>query len=55
MAENFHNMRKGIVNQVQEAVCPRQDKHREEHTKTHSNKTDKIKDKDKILKAIREK
>ncbi|MCG5650985.1 hypothetical protein L0P53_13695, partial [Holdemanella sp. DFI.5.21] len=33
---------------------PRQDKPKEEHTEIHSNQTDKIKDRDKILKATRE-
>ena len=48
-------MQKEIVNQVQEIQSPRQDKPKEEHTETHSNQTDKIKDRDKILKATREK
>ena len=39
-AENFLNMGKKIVNQVQEKQSPRQDKHKEEHTKTHSNQND---------------
>ena len=34
-------MGKEIVNQVQEAQRSRQDKPTEEHTKTHSNQTDK--------------
>ena len=34
-------MGKEIVHQVQEAQSPRQDKSGEEHTKTHSNQTDK--------------
>ena len=34
-------MRKGIVNQIQEAHSPRQDNPKEEHTKTHINQTDK--------------
>ena len=34
-------MKKDIVNQVQEAQSPRQDKPREKHTETHSNQTDK--------------
>ena len=41
IAENFPNMGKEIVNQVQKAQSPRQDKPKEEHTKTHSNQTDK--------------
>ena len=55
ISENFPNMGKEIINQVQEAQSPRQDKHKEEHTETHSNQTDKIQDRDKILKATREK
>ena len=42
IAENFHNMGKEIVNQVQKAQSPRQDKPKEEHTGTYSNQTDKI-------------
>ena len=34
-------MGKAIVNQAQEAQSPRQDKPKKEHTKTHSNQTDK--------------
>ena len=41
IAENFPNMGKEIVNQVQEAESPRKDKPKEEHTKTHSNQADK--------------
>ena len=41
IAENFPNMGKEIVNQVQKAQSPRQDKPKEEHTETHSNQTDK--------------
>ena len=41
IAENFLNMGKEIVNQVQEAQSPIQDKPKEEHTETHSNQTDK--------------
>ena len=47
-------MGKEIVNQVQEAQSPKQDKPKEENTETHNKRT-KIKDKDKILKATREK
>ena len=36
------------------AENPWQEKPKEEHTETHSNQTDKIKDKDKILKVARE-
>ena len=34
-------MGKEIVNQVQEPQNPRKDKPKEEHTKTHSNQTEK--------------
>ena len=34
IAENFPNMGKEIINQVQEAQSPRQDKPKEEHTNT---------------------
>ena len=48
-------MGKELVNQVQEAQSPRQDKPKEEHTETHHQQTGKIKDQDKTLKATREK
>ena len=41
IAENFLTMGKEIVNQVQEAQSPRQDKHKEEHTETYITQTDK--------------
>ena len=41
IVENVPNMEKEIVIQVQEAQSPRQDKPKEEHTKTYSNQTDK--------------
>ena len=41
IAENFPHMGKEIVNQVQEAQSPRQDKHKEEHTETYITQTDK--------------
>ena len=42
IAENFPNMEKEIVNQVQEAQkSPIQDKPKEKHTKTHINQTNK--------------
>ena len=47
-------MGKEIVNQVQEAQSRRQDKPKEQHTKTLV-KVTKIKDKDKIFKATRDK
>ena len=37
IVENFPNMGKEIVNQVQEAQSPIQDKSKEKHTKTHIN------------------
>ena len=39
IVENFPNMGKEIVNQVQEAQSPIQDKSKEKHGKTHSNQT----------------
>ena len=41
ITENFPNVGKEVVNQIQEAQSPRQDKPKEEHTKTHSNPTGK--------------
>ena len=41
IAENFPNMGKEIVNQVQKAQSPRQDKPKEEYTGTDRNQTDK--------------
>ena len=58
IAENFPNTGKETVKQVQEATTEslRHNKPKEEHIKTYSNQNDKkIKDKDKILKATREK
>jgi len=46
-------LKKEIVNQVQEAQSPIQDKPKEKHAKTHTNQTNK--DKERILKAAREK
>ena len=37
--ENFPSMGKEIVNQVQEAQSPIQDKPKEKHAKTHTNQT----------------
>ena len=37
MVENFPNMGKKIVNQVQEVQSPIQDKSKEKHAKTHIN------------------
>ena len=41
ITENFPNMGKETVTQVQEAQSPRQDKPKNEHAKTHSNQIDK--------------
>ena len=41
IVENFPNMEKEVVNQVQEAKSPIQDKPKEKHTKTHTNQTNK--------------
>ena len=41
IVENFPNMGKEIVNQVQEAQSPIQDKSREKHTKAHINQSTK--------------
>ena len=41
IVENFPNMEKEIVNQIQEAQSPIQDKPKEKHTKTHTNQTNK--------------
>ena len=39
IVQNFANMGKEIVNQVQEAQSPIQDKSKEKHAKTHINQT----------------
>ena len=39
IVEKFPNMGKEIVNQVQEAQSPIQDKSKEKHSKTHTNQT----------------
>ena len=41
IVENFPNMEKEIVNQVQEAQSPIQDKTKEKHATTHTNQTNK--------------
>ena len=41
IVENFPNMEKEIVNQVQEAQSPIQDKPKEKYAKTHTNQTNK--------------
>ena len=54
IVENFPNMGKEIVNQGQETQSPTQDKSKEKYAKTYI-KLSKIKYKEKILKAAREK
>ena len=51
IVENFPNMGKEIVNQVQEAQSPIQGKPKEEHAEHIVIKLTKIKDRDKILKG----
>ena len=41
IVENFPNMEKEIVNQVQEAQSPIPDKPKKKHGKTHTNQTNK--------------
>ena len=41
IVENFANVEKEIVNQVQETQSPIQDKPKEKYSKTHTNHTDK--------------
>ena len=41
IVENYPNMEKEIVNQVQHAQSPPQGKSKEKHTKTHTNQTNK--------------
>ena len=41
IVENFPNMEKETVNQVQEAQRVPQDKPKEKHAKTHTNQTNK--------------
>ena len=55
IVENFPNMGTEIISQAQEAQSPIQDKPKEKHAKKHINQTNKIKYKEKILKAMREK
>ena len=51
IVENFPNMEKEIVNQVQEAQSPIQDKPKEKHAKTHTNQTNKDKTQRKNIKS----
>ena len=55
IVEIFPNMEKEIVNQVQEAQSPIQDKPKEKHAKAHTNPTKKTKYKERILKSASEK
>ena len=55
IVENFPNREKEIVNQVQEAQSPIQDKPKEKHAKTRLIKLTKTKHKERILKAARKK
>ena len=48
IVEHFPNMEKEIVNQVQEAQSPIQDKPKEKHAKTHTNQTIRTKHKERI-------
>ena len=41
IVENFPNIKKEIINQVQEAQSPVQNKPKEKHIKTHTNQTNK--------------
>ena len=52
IVENFHNMEKEIVNQVQKAQSPIQDKSKEKHAKTHTNQTNKDSTQRKNMKSI---
>ena len=55
MKENFPNLVKEIDMQVQKAQSPKQDGCKEACSKTHHNLNSNIKDKERILKAAREK
>ena len=55
IVENFPNIEKEIVNQVQEAQSPIQDTHKEKHAKTHDNQTNKDQTQRKNVKSSREK
>ena len=52
IVENFHNMEKEIVNQVQKAQSTIQDKSKEKHAKTHTNQTNKDSTQRKNIKSI---
>ena len=55
MKENFPNLLKEIDMQVQEAQSPKQDGCKEAHSKHIIIKMPKVKDKERILKAARDK
>ena len=55
IVENFPKMGKEIVTQVRETQSPKQDKSKMKHSKTHINQINKIKHKEHILKASRDK
>ena len=55
MMENFPNLRREKVTQIQETQSPKQEEPKEAHCKTHHNKIEKFQDKERILKAAREK
>ena len=55
IVENFPKMGMEIITQVQETQSPKQDKPKAKHPKTHINQINKIKHKEQILKAVREK
>ena len=54
IAKNFPNMEKETLSSLGSSESPIQDKPKEEHAKTHINLV-KVKDKERILKAPREK
>ena len=53
--ENFPNLMREKVTQIQESQSPNQEEPKEAHCKTHQNKMAKFQDKERILKAAREK
>ena len=55
IVEIFPNMEKEIVKSTRCKESHTQDKPKEKHTKTHTNQTNKIKHKERILKTTREK
>ena len=53
IVENFPNMEKEIVNQVQEAQSPIEHKLKEKQSKTHPNQTNKDKTQSKNIKSCK--